>query len=430
MYKRQDGGNNRVGIGSTGSIGGTQLNVLGAAGTFNQVAVGSSSANNSIAIGNHTSGDVVSNLITSSSKFGGLIQGGDNGNFVLGVRDNDTTDGLFVITGAGDQTTNDYSRLRLSITPNNFIVNESGVDADFRVESDSNANMLFVDAGTNRVGVGTNSFSTHEVFKVGTNQIIPIRAESSGGETILSLKSTSTNGRDYMVISGGSSGSFAGGNFGIFDATATKVRMKIGPGGGVIFNEDSTDSDFRVESDSNAHMLFVDGGNNNLLIGNTVVNPASGFSAIAGFGYAASGQVQIAATSNLATLVLGQNQGTNGSIVDFRKQGTIVGTISVTGSATAYNTSSDQRLKQNIQDADDAGSSIDAIQVRKFDWIDSGDHQPYGMVAQELQTVAPEAVSAPEDPDEMMGVDYSKLVPMLVKEIQTLRNRVAQLENN
>jgi len=199
---------------------------------------------------------------------------------------------------------------------------------------------------------------------------------------------------------------------------------------GIIVNDGGADADFRVESDSNTHMLFVDGGNNNLLIGNTVVNPASGFSAIAGFGYAASGQVQIAATSNLATLVLGQNQGTNGSIVDFRKQGTIVGTISVTGSATAYNTSSDQRLKQNIQDADDAGSSIDAIQVRKFDWIDSGDHQPYGMVAQELQTVAPEAVSAPEDPDEMMGVDYSKLVPMLVKEIQTLRNRVAQLENN
>ena len=50
------------------------------------------------------------------------------------------------------------------------------------------------------------------------------------------------------------------------------------------------------------------------------------------------------------------------------------------------------------------------------------------MVAQELQAVAPEAVSAPEDPEEMMGVDYSKLVPMMLKEIQSLRARVAQLE--
>jgi hypothetical protein len=51
------------------------------------------------------------------------------------------------------------------------------------------------------------------------------------------------------------------------------------------------------------------------------------------------------------------------------------------------------------------------------------------MVAQELLSVAPEAVYKPEDPDDMMAVDYSKLVPMLVKEIQSLRARVAALES-
>ena len=104
------------------------------------------------------------------------------------------------------------------------------------------------------------------------------------------------------------------------------------------------------------------------------------------------------------------------------------GTITTNGSVTAYNTSSDYRLKENIADADDAGSKVDAIQVRKFDWKADGSHQDYGMIAQELQTVAPEAVSGDADSEEMMGVDYSKLVPMLVKEIQSLRNRVAQLE--
>ena len=102
--------------------------------------------------------------------------------------------------------------------------------------------------------------------------------------------------------------------------------------------------------------------------------------------------------------------------------------ISVTSAATAYNTSSDQRLKDNIVDAPSASDDIDAIQVRSFDWKADGSHQKYGMVAQELNTVAPEAVSTPEDPEEMMGVDYSKLVPMLVKEIQSLRARVAHLE--
>jgi hypothetical protein len=106
----------------------------------------------------------------------------------------------------------------------------------------------------------------------------------------------------------------------------------------------------------------------------------------------------------------------------------VVGTIKTIASQTSFNTSSDQRLKENIADADDAGSKIDAIQVRQYDWKVDGSHQDYGMIAQELQAVAPEAVSGDADSEEMMGVDYSKLVPMLVKEIQSLRNRVAQLE--
>jgi len=121
---------------------------------------------------------------------------------------------------------------------------------------------------------------------------------------------------------------------------------------------------------------------------------------------------------------------TASSHIAFVNPNGIVGQIRTDGSATSYNTSSDERLKQNIQDADDAGSKIDAIQVRQFDWKIDGTHESYGVIAQELQSVAPEAVSGNPESEEMMGVDYSKLVPTLIKEIQTLRNRVAQLENN
>ena len=114
----------------------------------------------------------------------------------------------------------------------------------------------------------------------------------------------------------------------------------------------------------------------------------------------------------------------------FRNGISVVGTITTNSSATSYNTSSDQRLKENIVDAPSASDDIDAIQVRSFDWKTDGSHQKYGMIAQELQTVAPEAVSGDADSEDMMGVDYSKLVPMLIKEIQTLRKRVEQLENN
>lgn len=108
--------------------------------------------------------------------------------------------------------------------------------------------------------------------------------------------------------------------------------------------------------------------------------------------------------------------------------GTRVGWIGTSGSSTSYNTSSDQRLKENIADADDAGALIDTIQVRQFDWRLNGEHQAYGMVAQELDNVYPDAVSHGPTEDDMMAVDYSKLVPMLIKEIQSLRARVAQLE--
>ena len=158
----------------------------------------------------------------------------------------------------------------------------------------------------------------------------------------------------------------------------------------------------------------------NLLIGGLTAAP-TGSTGGSGF---------IAESVGRRTLKIATTTTGGAGLAEFINPNGTVGSISTSGSATAFNTSSDQRLKDNIVDAPSASNDIDAIQVRSFDWKADGSHQKYGMVAQELQSVAPEAVSAPEDPEEMMGVDYSKLVPMLVKEIQSLRARVQQLENN
>jgi len=108
-----------------------------------------------------------------------------------------------------------------------------------------------------------------------------------------------------------------------------------------------------------------------------------------------------------------------------------VGSVSTDGSNTAFNTSSDRRLKENICLADEAGNVIDSIEVVKHDWKVGG-HTRYGVIAQDLHKVAPEAVTPGDNGEKVeraWGVDYSKLVPMLVKEIQSLRARVAQLES-
>jgi hypothetical protein len=124
------------------------------------------------------------------------------------------------------------------------------------------------------------------------------------------------------------------------------------------------------------------------------------------------------------------NKSTSGTAtaMGFYHNGSIVGSISYSDTATAFNTTSDQRLKENIVDAPEFGSVIDSIKVRSYDWKTDQTHQRAGFIAQELVTVAPEAVHQPADPEEMMAVDYSKLVPMLVKEIQSLRARLAALE--
>jgi hypothetical protein len=122
-----------------------------------------------------------------------------------------------------------------------------------------------------------------------------------------------------------------------------------------------------------------------------------------------------------------QNGASSGDVyVGFGYNAGIIGSITQSGTtAVLYNVTSDQRLKENIVDAPEFGSVIDSIKVRSYDWKADGNHQRAGFIAQELVTVAPEAVHQPADPEAMMAVDYSKLVPMLVKEIQSLRKRLA-----
>jgi hypothetical protein len=115
--------------------------------------------------------------------------------------------------------------------------------------------------------------------------------------------------------------------------------------------------------------------------------------------------------------------------------GSGIGSITQSGTtAVLYNTTSDQRLKSNITAAPEAGTIIDAISVRSFDWEGSDDpHVTHGFVAQELVEVYPQAVKVGDDgplteESDIWGVDPSKLVPLLVKEVQSLRARVAALE--
>lgn len=116
---------------------------------------------------------------------------------------------------------------------------------------------------------------------------------------------------------------------------------------------------------------------------------------------------------------------TTGPIVAFYQAGTQVGTISVTASATAYNTTSDGRLKTDLREFE-AGTVIDRLKPWDFCWKANG-HRGHGLVAQDTLDVYPEAVTHDVDKD-VWGIDYSKFVPLLIAEIRALRMRVVALE--
>jgi hypothetical protein len=334
----------------------------------------------------------------------------------------------------------------------NWVFNESGADADFRVESDGNTHALFVNAGLDAVGInqsvpnaklhittGTNAGTAQEI-DVGLDNAsfsnpIAVKINQIGGTTSDGVYpwDVSIGGaqRAFQFVSRNGAGTGAKVVHAVVDSGSTmRSRMEF-TNTESVFNEPGVDQDFRVESDSNANMLFVDASTNQVMVGIGTA-PINRTFYVESQTYPC--QLRMGTSGvNYPVLQLRSGYvtgGQTGTQIDFRDGAdNSVGTISSTVSGTAYNTASDARLKENIADAEDAGVKVDAIQVRQFDWKADGSHQDYGMVAQELVEVAPEAVTGEPDGEEMMGVDYSKLVPMLVKEIQSLRARVHALED-
>ena len=122
------------------------------------------------------------------------------------------------------------------------------------------------------------------------------------------------------------------------------------------------------------------------------------------------------------------NSGTSGyNHFNFYNGNGTVGSIVTSGSATAFNTSSDYRLKEDLKDFDGL-DKVSKIPVYDFKWkVD--DSRSYGVLAHELQKVLPDAVSGEKDEEEMQSVDYSKIVPLLIKSIQELKAEVELLKN-
>jgi hypothetical protein len=118
----------------------------------------------------------------------------------------------------------------------------------------------------------------------------------------------------------------------------------------------------------------------------------------------------------------------NGTVISFNRSAVEVGTISITASATSYNTSSDYRLKQSVEPLAGGLAKLKSLAPKTFEFKVEPDVKVDGFIAHEVQAVVPQAVTGEKDGEQMQGIDMSKLVPVLVAAMQELSAKVEALE--
>jgi len=123
------------------------------------------------------------------------------------------------------------------------------------------------------------------------------------------------------------------------------------------------------------------------------------------------------------------------NVVQFTNGFGEVGKITLSGASTAYVTSSDHRLKENVTADWDATTRLKQLKPCRFNFIADADTTVDGFLAHEVQSVVPEAITGTHNEVDAdgnpvyQGIDQSKLVPLLVKTIQELEARITALEN-
>lgn len=161
----------------------------------------------------------------------------------------------------------------------------------------------------------------------------------------------------------------------------------------------------------------------NLLVGKTT----SGY-LLEGFEVAGNGVVTITCSSSACIDLI---RDSDGNVINFYKPGGIVGSVSITNTATSYNTSSDYRLKDITGPVTTSGAYIDSLNPVEGTWKVDGSTF-VGLIAHEVQEASRTRVATGvKDGEQMQAMDYSssELIANMIAELKSLRARVAALES-
>jgi hypothetical protein len=132
-----------------------------------------------------------------------------------------------------------------------------------------------------------------------------------------------------------------------------------------------------------------------------------------------TGHASFQITNNEAFIFNNRTTGVTAQI-DFRTNNLERGAINITDSGVTYTSASDYRIKEDLQPINGL-EKVNAIKVYNFKFKETGTRTD-GVLAHELQEVLPYAVQGEKDGRKLQGVDYSKVVPVLVKAVQELKS--------
>ena len=182
---------------------------------------------------------------------------------------------------------------------------------------------------------------------------------------------------------------------------------------------------FMAFGTNNAERARID-ASGNLLVGATATFGTSGKFYVLGASGQTFGSVLDKGAASEAAVAF--NRSDDGKVMSFYRawSGGGVGNISVTSTATTYNTSSDYRLKENVAPMQNALETVAQLKPCTYTWKADGS-AGQGFIAHELQEVVPDCVTGEKDAvdaegkPQYQGVDTSFLVATLVAAIQELK---------
>lgn len=188
-------------------------------------------------------------------------------------------------------------------------------------------------------------------------------------------------------------------------------------------------SDFMSFTTNASESMRIDNSGN---VGIATTSSVGSNSTSQGFWFDENEAARFSRASNLCSIL--NRITTTGTVQSLRYNGAQVGSISVTASATAYNTSSDYRLKENVVNLSGAIDRVKLLKPSRFNFIADPDTTVDGFVAHEVSDIVPEAVHGEKDAvdadgnPEYQGIDQSKLVPLLTAALKEALTKIDSLE--